>query len=115
MIQLLKAKWPIVLIVVVLLSAAAWGIFHKDAPAPPLSPAQQKATEKGIAADQKQVGNDTARAASAAASGTTNYAAGQAYAEVGKVLHQQSKPYAKPTPVASDTAAARLQRALSKY
>lgn len=110
----LKKYWQYALIAGVLLTVAAWGVFHKDAPAPPLSPAEQKATEKQVAADQKQVGIDTTRARAAAASGATNYRAGQAYATVATILHQQSKPHAKPTP-SGDTAAKRLQRQLANY
>ncbi len=95
-----------------LLLLLAW-LLHKPAPAPPLSPAQQKEVEAGIVTEQKQVGRATARAKAAAAAAKPAYAAGAAYAEVGKVLHQQSKPHAKPTP--GDTAAARLQKLLSGY
>lgn len=110
----LKKYWPVALIVVVLLSVGGWALLHEPAAAPPLSPAGQKAVERGIERDQKQVGSDTTRATAAATSGATSYQAGKAYAELGKVLHQQSKSHAKPT-ISSDTAARRLQRQLANY
>jgi len=113
MIQFLRNNWQMVCIAAVLLAVAVWALLHQPLPAPPLSPAAQKAVEAAVASHQKRAGADTLAARRAAAAAQPAYEAGAAYAGVAKILHQQSKPHAKPTP--TDTAAARLQRLLSGY
>jgi predicted lipid-binding transport protein (Tim44 family) len=109
----LKTYWWAILLALLLLGGLYW-LLQKPVPPPPLSPAAEKAARAAIEQSQQQVGRDTTRAKAPAASAATNYEAGSAYAQVGKVLHQQSKPHAKPT-IPSDTAAERLQRFFSSY
>jgi predicted lipid-binding transport protein (Tim44 family) len=106
----LKTYGHLLIIAAALILILVWSHWESS---PPLSPAKQKTTEAAIASDQKQVGADTTKAKATAASAATTYEAGTAYAGLGKVLHQQSKPHAKPN--LSDTAAERLQRYLSGY
>lgn len=111
--KLLKDYWLPIVVVLALLALAIWVVYTPQPP-PPLSPAAEKAVQATITHNQARAGRDTTRAKSAAASATTSYQAGKAYAAVGAILHHQSKPHAKPTP-SGDTAASRLQRQLAAY
>jgi hypothetical protein len=113
MLAILDKPWAQALIGFVLICSLAFIYTTCGGPKPELSQKQEGAVRATIATNQQQTGRDTARAQAAAASGATHYAAGTAYAGVATILHQQTKPHAKPTP--SDTAAARLQRELSGY
>lgn len=111
--KLLKDYWLPIVAGLALLALAAW-VMYTPQPPPPLSPAAENAVQATITRNQERAGRDTTRAKAAAASATTNYQAGKAYAAVGAILHQQSKLHAKPTP-SGDTAASRLQRQLAAY
>lgn len=108
--KLLKDYWLPIVAGLALLALAAW-VMHTPQP---LSPAAETAVRATITRNQARAGRDTTRAKAAAASATTNYQAGKAYAAVGTILNHQSKPHAKPTP-SGDSAARRLQRQLAAY